>query len=49
MLNLLDEFTREYLAMRVQRRISSDDVIEVLTNLFLLRGIPAYIRSDNGP
>ena len=48
-LNVLDEFTRESLAIRVRRRLSSTNVIEVLTDLFLLRGIPAYIRSDNGP
>ena len=49
MLNVLDEFTRESLAIRVQRRSSSTDVIEVLTDLFLVRGIPVCIRSDNGP
>lgn len=48
-LNVLDEFTRERLAIRVRRRLCSTDVIAVLTCLFLLRGIPAYIRSDNGP
>ena len=49
MLNVLDEFTRECLAIRVQRRLNATDVIDVLTDLFLLHGIPAYIRSDNGP
>ena len=49
MLNVLDEFTRESLAIRVRRKLSSIDVIDVLTDLFILRGIPAYIRSDNGP
>ncbi len=49
MLNVLVEFTRESLAIRVQRRSSSTDVIEVLTDLFLVRGIPVCIRSDNGP
>ncbi len=48
-LNVRDEFTRESLAIRVRRRLCSTDVIAVLTDLFLLRGIPAYIRSDNGP
>ena len=48
-LNVLDEFTRESLAIRVRRKLSSTDVIDVLTDLFILRGIPAYIRSDNGP
>ena len=48
-LNILDEFTRESLAIRVRRKLSSTDVIDVLTDLFILRGIPAYVRSDNGP
>ncbi len=46
-LNLLDEFSRECLAIRVRRKLNSTDVIDVLTDLFILRGIPAYIRSDN--
>ena len=49
MLNVLDEFTRESLAIRVRRKLSSADVIDVLTDLFIMRGIPGYIRSDNGP
>lgn len=49
MLNVVDEYSRECLAIRVNRRLNSNDVIDVLSNLFLLRGIPAYIRSDNGP
>jgi len=48
-LNVLDEFSRECLEIRVKRKLNSTDVIEVLTDLFILRGIPAYIRSDNGP
>ena len=48
-LNILDEFTRECLAIRIRRKLNSLDVIDVLTDLFILRGIPAYIRSDNGP
>ena len=48
-LNLIDEFTRECLEMRVKRKLNSTDVIDALTDLFILRGIPAYIRSDNGP
>ncbi len=48
-LNVLDEFTRESLAIRVRRKLSSTDVIDVLTDLFIVRGIPLYIRSDNGP
>ncbi len=49
MLDELDEFTRESLAIRLRRKLSSTDVIDVLTDPFLLRGIPAWIRSDNGP
>jgi transposase InsO family protein len=45
----MDEFTRECLAIDVGRRITSDDVLERLTELFVLRGAPAYLRSDNGP
>ena len=48
-LNIIDEFSRECLAIKVKRRLNSTDVIDVLTDLFILRGIPAYIRSDNGP
>ena len=49
MLNVLDEFTRESLAIRVRRKLSSADAIDVLTDLFIVRGIPGYIRSGNGP
>ena len=49
MLNVLDEFTRESLAIRVRRKLSSIDVMDVVTDLFILRGIPGYVRSDNGP
>ena len=48
-LNIIDEYSRECLAIRVKRKLNSTDVIDVLTDLFILRGIPAYIRSDNGP
>jgi putative transposase len=47
-LNVLDEFTRESLMIRVKRKLNSIDVIDVLTDLFILRGPPAFIRSDNG-
>jgi transposase InsO family protein len=47
-LNILDEFTRECLAVRVERRLNSHDVIDALFNLFVLRGVPEHIRSDNG-
>lgn len=49
MLNIVDEYTREALAIRVARRLNSADVIDVLSDLFILRGVPAHIRSDNGP
>jgi len=49
MLNVIDEFTRECLAIRVDRRLKSTDVIDVLSDLFILRGVPGHIRSDNGP
>jgi transposase InsO family protein len=49
MLNVLDEFTHEYLAIRIARRLKAIDVIDVLSDLFFLRGIPSHIRSDNGP
>jgi transposase InsO family protein len=42
-LHLIDEYTREYLAIRVRRKLNSIDVIDVLTDLFILRGIPKYI------
>jgi len=48
-LNVIDEFSRECLAIRVDRSITSDDVIEVLDYLSLKRGVAEYIRSDNGP
>jgi len=49
MLNIMDEYTRECLVMLVRRRITSQHVIDQLYELFLFRGIPEYIRSDNGP
>ncbi len=48
-LSVLDEFTRECLTIDLGRRITAQDVIDVLRYLFLVRGEPAYIRSDNGP
>jgi len=47
-LTLLDEFTRECLAIQVGRRLNSGNVIEQLFESFILRGTPAYLRSDNG-
>jgi|TARA_B100001971_G_C17975825_1_gene424743 transposase InsO family protein len=49
MLNIIDENTRECLAIEVKRKITSQDVIDRLFHLFLFRGIPEHIRSDNGP
>jgi putative transposase len=49
LLVLIDEYTRECLAIRVERRLGSREVIETLADVMLWRGIPEYIRSDNGP
>ena len=46
---MIDEYTRECLMIRVKRKLNSIDVIDVLTDLFILRGPPAFIRLDNGP
>jgi putative transposase len=48
-LTLLDEFTRECLAIKVERRLPAKAVIEVLERVFSERGVPEYLRSDNGP
>ncbi len=48
-LNIIDEYTRECLATLVDRKIKKDDIIDQLFNLFVFRGIPEHIRSDNGP
>jgi putative transposase len=47
-LNVIDEYTRECLAVKVARRLNAHDVVEVLTDLFIERGVPVHIRSDNG-
>jgi len=49
MLNVIDEFTRECLAIRINRKLKSTDVIDVLSDLFIMRGVPTHVRSDNGP
>ena len=49
MLNIIDEYTKECLAISVGRKIKAIDVIDTLADVFLQRGIPKYIRSDNGP
>lgn len=48
-LTVIDEFTRESLATVVRRKFTSLDVIEILSELFITRGLPKHIRSDNGP
>jgi transposase InsO family protein len=47
-LNVIDEYTRECLAVKVARSLTHKEVLEVLTDLFLERGVPVHIRSDNG-
>ena len=48
-LSIVDEYTRECLALKVDRGITSEDVINTLAELFAMRGVPRHIRSDNGP
>ena len=48
-LNIINEYSRECLAIRVDRKLNSGNVIDVLSDLFILRGVPSFIRSDNGP
>ena len=48
-LTLIDEYTRECLALKVARKLSSQDILEQLGYLFIYRGQPGFIRSDNGP
>jgi transposase InsO family protein len=48
-LAIIDEASRECLALLVARRIRSGDVLEILAELFVTHGPPAHIRSDNGP
>ena len=49
LLTLIDEYTRECLAIRVERRMGSQEVIDTLAEVMLWRGIPEHLRSDNGP
>ena len=49
LMTLIDEFSRKCLAIRVARRINAIGVIETLADTMLFEGIPAFIRSDNGP
>jgi putative transposase len=48
-MTVIDEYTRECLALRAERSMKSEDVLEVLDDLFMRRGIPEHMRSDNGP
>ena len=49
MLTVIDEFTRECLAIDVARRLGSESVLAILADLMVSRGVPDHIRSDNGP
>ncbi len=49
MLNIIDEYTRECLLIHVARKITAYHVLEHLADLFIMRGTPEHIRSDNGP
>ncbi len=49
MLNAVDEFTRECLSIRINRKLKSSYIIDVLSDLFILRVVPENIRLDNGP
>tara|TARA_R110002095_G_C4217252_1_gene236670 strand:- start:91 stop:858 length:768 start_codon:yes stop_codon:yes gene_type:complete len=48
-LSIIDEYTRECIALSVSRKMTSDDVIAALVDLIAIRGVPAFIRCDNGP
>jgi transposase InsO family protein len=47
-LNIIDEFSRDCLKIKVEHRLNSQDVLDALFELFIFRGIPEHIRSDNG-
>ena len=49
MLNIIDEYTQECLTIMIDRRLNSTSVLNILSDLFILSGIPKFIRSDNGP
>ena len=49
LLTVIDEYSRESLAIRVGRKLTSQDVIEQMADLFITKGLPEHIRSDNGP
>ena len=48
-MTVIDEYTRECLALRAKRSLKSGEVLEVLDDPFFKRGIPQYLKSDNGP
>jgi transposase InsO family protein len=48
-LSVVDEYTRECLALVVARRMTAEEVLDVLAELFVVRGVPEHVRSDNGP
>jgi hypothetical protein len=48
-LNMIDEYTRECLTIVVARKFTAQDVLDTMAELFVSRGVPQYIRSDNGP
>lgn len=48
-LSIVDEYTRECLALVVGRSITAEDVLDVVAELFVVRGVPGHLRSDNGP
>ena len=48
-LTIIDEYTRECLAIKVARSIRSHDVLDCLADLCMMKGVPEHIRSDNGP
>jgi len=48
-LSLMDEYTRECLALEVARSITAADAVDVLADVFIIRGVPGHVRSDNGP
>ena len=48
-LSLIDEFTRECITLEVSRKFTGGDLVQLLRDLFVIRGVPKFIRSDNGP
>ena len=48
LLTLIDEYTRKCLAIEVEYRLTSQDVLDTLKEVFIKEGLPDYIRSDNG-